>query len=733
MANVLSEYSDRVRYTLSNSLYGTIYINDPIGWDEDEKEFSRNKSYHGIFTTLSNSLKFNKKSKDFIRLIYDTQGINADIRLDKESKNPITDIWEQAYSGYLDLSTYEIENNEVSCKFNSGGIESILKSREGELVEIDRRTTIDDIELGKLKTVIVELKGRKLFLESIWHVDSMTYFQSIMVESKDGNTRSIADTIPTKLISKSHEQAGSTYVGSEADINNGATSMMLLSPVDRTREFRISISNLKFQCYSLYNSVDSGIAVVSLVRYGNGSNFNVQQRFELWKADSRNTQPPIYGGNYGGEQLINSQLDIVLNKNESLGIEVLLLADLKWGGGTGNVKADFRYKFTGGKILIAEDSHFDLTLTKAVTPYYLAERLIEIATSRKNVLRSDTLSLGTFKDLLITHGFWVRGFDKGKEKNENPEDNRYKPLTTSFKDFMSTFSAVANLGLGIERRGKKEVVVIEDLKYFYNRNTTIRLPHQVQNVKRSVDASRFYSSLEFGYEKGGGYEEAQGLDEYNLKSTYTTCIHRISNTYNSLSKYNADAIGIEFARRKPFDGYSTEDTNYDQNIYLIDSKPAGGIINTYTPRLWRDDFNISPSGIYSPETAYNLRLSPFNNLMRHGWYVQAGLTKYPNDKLKYASSTGNSSLKTEYPENGEILNKELERARFIPEIIKFNHICTDNILKQVEGRTTILGKEVLNVYGLVEFINENNELEKGYLLSLKPNKAGEWELLKYNK
>ena len=31
----------------------------------------------------------------------------------------------------------------------------------------------------------------------------------------------------------------------------------------------------------------------------------------------------------------------------------------------------------------------------------------------------------------------------------------------------------------------------------------------------------------------------------------------------------------------------------------------------------------------------------------------------------------------------------------------------------------------------VEFINENNEIEKGYLLSLKPNKAGEWELLKY--
>ena len=89
-------------------------------------------------------------------------------------------------------------------------------------------------------------------------------------------------------------------------------------------------------------------------------------------------------------------------------------------------------------------------------------------------------------------------------------------------------------------------------------------------------------------------------------------------------------------------------------------------------------------------------------------------------------------MKTIYKENGSIINSDLERPRFTPEIIKFNHICTDEILKQVEGKSQILGEEILNVYGLIEFINENNEIEKGYLLSLKPNKAGEWELLKYN-
>jgi len=64
--NILTEYSDRVRYTLSSKTFGTIKIQDQIGWDDDEKEFVRNKENHGVFTNLSNSLKFTKEAKDFI-------------------------------------------------------------------------------------------------------------------------------------------------------------------------------------------------------------------------------------------------------------------------------------------------------------------------------------------------------------------------------------------------------------------------------------------------------------------------------------------------------------------------------------------------------------------------------------------------------------------------------------------------------------------------------------------
>lgn len=56
-----------------------------------------------------------------------------------------------------------------------------------------------------------------------------------------------------------------------------------------------------------------------------------------------------------------------------------------------------------------------------------------------------------------------------------------------------------------------------------------------------------------------------------------------------------------------------------------------------------------------------------------------------------------------------------------------------DISEQLEGTTTILGRKIPNKYGLIEFKNENGELERGFLFNLKPNKQGKWKLLKANR
>ena len=49
-----------VRYYLSSERQGRKKIIDPKGWDESEREYSKNKDFKGEFTKISNNLEFNK-------------------------------------------------------------------------------------------------------------------------------------------------------------------------------------------------------------------------------------------------------------------------------------------------------------------------------------------------------------------------------------------------------------------------------------------------------------------------------------------------------------------------------------------------------------------------------------------------------------------------------------------------------------------------------------------------
>ena len=119
--------------------------------------------------------------------------------------------------------------------------------------------------------------------------------------------------------------------------------------------------------------------------------------------------------------------------------------------------------------------------------------------------------------------------------------------------------------------------------------------------------------------------------------------------------------------------------------------------------------------------------------MRHGWTFGGGLVKYPNEYVRFGSSVANSNLITKlrkdlypdlggtaYAENGDIQNRELERPRFVPEIIEFEYPVNYDLLQKVRGKSIVNGEEIMNYYGLIEFKNENNEIEKGFLLNLKP-------------
>ena len=785
MSNINPYYNDRVRYTLKNKNLGSLIITEPIGWDDDEKEFSRNEEYHGIFAKFSNSLKFIDSGQEYIQTILDIYGINEEIQLTKDERHPKTDVWTLSYSGYLDLSTWATENNQISIKFNSGGLEQLLKSREGEKVEIDRITTIDGNPIPELQTIDVELLGRRIFLKSDLKGKETDNYLDLAIFSNDGNDRSRGGAFPMEIINRSHvELAEPSFDALNTPQGAGTQNMMffLISEKDRTLDIDLDFNFTTDVLLDM--NINYGYYAVALTTYSGGSTFNVKNRNALKVVQTVNFNTQLGSSNffvYGfpPNEYIESNYSPPVNHNvkfkgkidllegESLALEVHTSCNL---GGTLK-RGDFKVKTLNmnGVIKIEEDSFAEKSTTKAVFIHEIGERLVNICTNKENAFyseylgKTDTIDIngnlikyqsdGKASYSACTHGFWVRGFDKLPLPAETPFKiiNNFKPLTTSIKDYMTSLSTVWNVGMGIEKIGYSERVRVEEMSYFYNRNITIRLPNQVKNVKRTIATDKFYSSLEFGYVEGGEYEETFGLDEFNTKSTFTTIINRIKNAYSKLSEYRADSYGMEFTRRKPKSKNDTEDTTRDNSIWILDLKR--GMSNLFQQRKWQDDFEKEPTGVYSPETAFNLRFSPINILLRHSWWFSGGLKKYPIDYLRYGSSKANSRLKTklridipyasnqsntvgngvEYSENGNIINSELNSPLFLPEEIEFEHTCNFDVLQQINGFSTILGKKIPNFYGTVEFINENNEKERGFLLNLKPNSKGNFKLIKANR
>ena len=745
MGTINHGYIDRVKYELEcKKLGNSIIITEPIGWNNDDKEFARNAEYDGIVSKFSNSLKFISNGADYINLAYELYDVMAEIKLTKFERHPRTDKWVRSYWGYLDLMTRKIENNQLLVKFNSGGLQEDIKAREDESVELTRRNTIDGSDLDPILENEVYLAGRRIFLKSKWEVKPLENKAFLTVYSNDGNTRSETQGIPISLTSQSHEQAQYILPDSRGGENVGSTGMMFLANFDRTRELNIKGTGFSFKPRITESNWQWAFFKVCLTVYKNGIDYNLKSRTDIFHAgENSSTMPNLWDINNKTITIPDFNIPIVVNEGDSVALEFFIKADLK-----NYIASRARYyvevKEIKGTLYAEEDSHFDASTAKCYLAHDLLNQLSTICANKKKVFYSDYFGrkdLGYPEDgpgayVGMTHGFAVRGFTKLPIPDPDKGiENLYKPMTTSLRDAFSSLKSVLNVGVGIEEINGKERIRVEESSFFYNNNITIKLPNQVKKLTRTTATDYYWPSIELGYENGGFNEEAQGLDEPNGKSNFTTIINKGKNVYSQLSKYIGGSYPLEFTRRKPLSLFPSTDTKYDTDVFLLDLKPGNNILEQ---RKWRDDLEKPPTGIFSPETATNLRFSPFNMLLRHGWVIASSLTKFATEKIRYGSSTANSQMKTqliggnEYAENGDIINDELTRARFVAEWIEFEHECSFDIMQMVQGTTKINGKVIQNFYGTIQFINEKNQIEKGFLFNLKPNE-GKWKLLKSNR
>ena len=419
---------------------------------------------------------------------------------------------------------------------------------------------------------------------------------------------------------------------------------------------------------------------------------------------------------------INFDESIVLEAGESLSLQWYGAAN--FGGTFDSGRYDVDYKDVTCLVNLTEDSVRDNSQTIAVLMKDVGEKMMQILTGEKDRYVSNFFTNGDFKLSALSLGLWIRRF---YDKN----------IQISWDQFINNANSLFLTGYTIDIIDGVEKVVHEDISYFFQNFVAIDIPLQVSNVVRSAMPEQAHSSIKMGYKKPSGdnlYEEAQGLDEPNIANSFGTPITRTDTTYDKLSDFRADSYGKEFARRESIETNPTGDTRYDKTTYVLDLKQGFG--EALEERVWQDDFEKEPTGVYSPSTITGLRLSPMNTLLRHGKVIRSFLTKFVTDSIRFSSSEGNELLTTkpiggiERSENSPVLINDLDSPLFLNQTIEFKSKVDFDIHSQVYGRTQVGDRSVPNYFGTVRFINEFGQKEEGYLLELSPNNEGNWKLIK---
>jgi hypothetical protein len=252
---------------------------------------------------------------------------------------------------------------------------------------------------------------------------------------------------------------------------------------------------------------------------------------------------------------------------------------------------------------------------------------------------SDGFGGGSLKAIL--NGYELR-------KAVFPEQEEPKKIELSFKDLYEAMTAIDNVGWGFSEESGQLYLRVERWQWFY-KNDVIMTVNNPNNVKRTLKSDKLYTRLKTGYSKYLDEKEINAIDTFHTEREYSTGIKATDKLLEKVCKFIADPYAIEITRRQQFKK-DTSNWKYDEDIFVV-------VLELYRDEFWQQttmgiETGINQStGIISPETMYNARISPERNALR--WAEHFFGANSAKNNLDFMSGTGNVSAKGSVSGSGE--------------------------------------------------------------------------------
>lgn len=738
-------------YTLYSKSLGLKTIQEPKGSDNDFKEYLRDSKSKGIQTKVTIDLEFFGDGADYINTIYNQYGISEKVILTKHKKDPlsISERFKIEYIQRLDFNTFQRteKTKGVKIKCVQGGLYDDIKNKESDEYDLINNLSSDNTDIGELKTVAFQPKGRDIFIESLLESEHIPEYRLnsqrfARVSSATGKT---VRTVPMTIVYNSDKEDIANPSFSQEIYNDQvhSTAYDIGSDQDTRNLFfyeaeNDKILNLKLELDFRITEIRSR---VSEPTYFSVSLFNTEKNEQ--QEDELKTKTPIFQTSdprsiIGINQSIDtsSMLEIFyvdVKKSGSLGI--VFASEMFYQGGINAPRGetDFFIEINKCKLTVRDYTNYTqyTSISRAIKPYDFFDRIIAKVTGQTGLLKSSIFEKGgEYENILIDNGLWARGFPNTYEDASGNSTSIQMPV--SYKTAFESFNYLEPLSWFVEMIGNKEYVRIEKATYTMQNFIGVDLGN-VDDIKTQSSKVDYISKIEIGQERELDYDDTEGIDEYNGRSTFGTFVENDSE-YKALTKIRTDAIGYELTRRVNFINNPKKSTKRDNHLWMHDTKNINGI---YTHRLWPDIFDSEPTGVYEPESAWNLFLSPMNRLFYgHGYSIKRGLYHFLEKYITFSSSNSNQNLITvkdgiELKESGSIKIGDIDNHRVKATRKTLSFKMTQEIQKQLDGFTTVQGVRVPNYYGLVRFL-ENNTFVYGRIIKTDNKEKGTLEIIKAN-
>lgn len=675
----------------------------PIGWDEIEQDIVRSEKTDGIVLDITQNVKFIRKERAFLKNQKKTYGVQAKVEFVKEEK--IFNDYEIVSSNFLEMKTIEIEKMTATASFVSNDFDDILRSNSKEKFEFNRITDINNNSISTLVPEIMSFKSRNIFLRSELELEN-PYTSAI---SLPDSTTHIS--IPVIRTINSDERVKETYLNSDNSTItvpfNGVNILPQIQQMfyfgnDREKILKVSV-DVAFT-FLFENELDTSEQII---------------KFHIMKSLTNGDPVELFTlGQVQGSGVFETQTFTFDNKTNPLEIEMVESDCLTFVIEVPQIvdnQYDNEIKPTLNNILVTEDSFFDPPniehrFVDCITLYDAFKRVIEIIDP--NVIFKSTHILENWANVVLFSGETARHV---------LYDGENAVIGTMSFDALFKFLFTLNpVAFGIRVKGLKTIIEVEEIKYFFDDEVAIELS-SLADIKKTINADKVYSRIEIGYGKSGINEDIFGLQATHTVNTFGTPVTTEENTYNAVCDVRTDPNELELCYRKQYSLFPERDTRYDKDMFAVDCKLGTALTDLYVVREWQDDFD-SVEGIFSPNTAYNYRLSPMNCLLRHGSNFKQELINkaYEGKSILYLSTKGNVALKTQITggdliqEKDNVLLSVLGAPIFTSDWIEGTAKKTRKIVGQING-----GYEKQNYYKTVSYIGDKGLKEYAYVYSLK--------------